>query len=92
MQYAFWALIGWCGTPWPRRWPWPPPPPPNGDPWLVKGLNVVGAVAGGWAFEQLWPMGPTATGIGVAASAVGAYVGSVLIGDVAGLIRGGKKA
>ncbi len=74
MLWALWALVGWCGTPWRRHWPWPPPPPPDGDPWLVKGGNVIGG-----------------TGVAVAATALGAYVGSVVLGDVVGLLRGAKK-
>lgn len=81
MLVAFWALVGWCGTPWPRRWPLPPPPPP--DPWLLKAVNIAGGVLGGWAFTQVWPaasMGP----IEVAASGIGALVGAVALGDLAG--------
>lgn len=88
MLIAFWALVGWCGTPWPRRWPWPPPPPP--DPWLTKAVNVVGGIAGGWAFTQVWAATGQMTGIDVAASAVGAYVGAVVLGDLAGMARMGK--
>jgi len=36
-------------------------------------------------------MGQAVTGIGVAATAVGAFVGAVLLGDVAGLLLGMKK-
>lgn len=85
MLIAFWALVGWCGTPWPRRWPLPPPPPP--DPWLTKAVNVVGGIAGGWAFTQVWAAGGQMTGIDVAASAVGAFVGAVLLGDVVALVQ-----
>jgi len=89
MLYAFWALVGWCGTPWRR---WPPPPPPDGDPWLIKVVNAVGGIAGGWVFDRLWPMGETVTGIAVAATAVGALLGSTVLGDVVGLVRGAKRA
>jgi len=54
-------------------------------------VNVLGGLGGGWAFERLWPMGQAVTGIGVAATAVGAFVGAVLLGDVAGLLLGMKK-
>jgi len=91
MLWALWALVGWCGTPWRRHWPWPPPPPPDGDPWLVKGGNVIGGILGGWGFEQIWPVGTPVTGVAVAATALGAYVGSVVLGDVVGLLRGAKK-
>jgi drug/metabolite transporter (DMT)-like permease len=44
MQFLFWAVAGWCGTPW-RKWP----PPPNPDPWwwVVKVAAVIGGVVGG---------------------------------------------
>ena len=92
MLWVFWALVGWCGTPWRRHWPWPPPPPPDGDPWLVKGGNIVGALAGGWTFDRLWPIVQPVTGVGVAATAVGAFVGAVVIGDIVGFLRHARKA
>ncbi len=90
MLIAFWALVGWCGTPWPRRWHWPPPPPPP-DPWLTKAINVVGGIAGGWAFTQAWAVTGQMSGIDVAASAVGALVGATILGDLAGLANVGKR-
>jgi uncharacterized membrane protein YeaQ/YmgE (transglycosylase-associated protein family) len=82
-----WALIGWCGTPFPRRWPWPPPPP-DGDPWLVKVIGIVGGLAGGWLFGQLF-----AADLGSAAGLVvtffGAWAGSIILNDAYGLVRGG---
>lgn len=86
---GLWVLVGWCGTPWPRRWPWPPPTPP--DPWLLKVVNVVGGVVGGWLFTQIWPAGEAMTGIAAAATALGALVGSVVLGDVYGLVMSRQK-
>jgi hypothetical protein len=83
---ALWILVGWCGTPWPRRWPWPLPPPP--DPWLIKIGNVVGGIIGGWAFNQIWPAGDVVTGIAAAATGLGAFVGAVILGDVFALATG----
>lgn len=85
---VLWALVGWCGTPWPRRWPWPPPPPP--DPWFTKIVNVVGGVVGGWLYYQIWAA-PEMTSIGAAATALGAIVGSIVFGDVYGLVRRQQK-
>ncbi len=85
--FIFWMLTGWCGNePW--RWPRPKPDP---DPWwIIKILGVIGGVAGGWLFYQVWPPGQEAgiTGIYVAATGIGAYVGSAFLSDVYGLIRG----
>jgi hypothetical protein len=49
----------------------------------LKAVNIAGGVLGGWAFTQVWPatsMGP----IEVAASGIGALVGAVVLGDLAG--------
>jgi len=92
MLWAFWALVGWCGTPWRWHWPWPPPPPPDGDPWLVKVANVLGGILGGWAFNRVWPMEHAVTGIAVAATAIGAYLGAVVLGDIVGALRPARRA
>jgi len=87
--FAFWMLTGWCGTPYPGWWKGPRPPQP--DPWwIIKILGVIGGVAGGWLFYQVWPPGQEVgiTGIYVAATGIGAYVGSAFLRDVYGLIRG----
>jgi len=57
---------------------------------LTKFVNVVGGIAGGWAFTQVWAVTGQMTGIDVAASAVGAYVGAVVLGDLAGMAKMGK--
>ena len=47
--YLMSALVGWCGTPWPRRWPrpkgWPPVPKPDPPPCLV--CNSFAGLIGG---------------------------------------------
>lgn len=92
MTWLLWALAGWCGTPWRRPW-WPPPPPPNGDPWYISKLaGVVGGLAGGWVYNATWPIGGNATGVDVAATAVGAVVGGILLGDVVAMVSAGRKA
>jgi len=88
--FGLWVLVGWCGTPWPRRWPWPPPPPP--DPWSTKVVNVVGGVIGGWTFNQIWSAGEAMTGIDAAATSLGAFVGSAILGDVYGMVKRQQKA
>jgi hypothetical protein len=79
----FWGLVGWCGTPWPRRWPFPPPPPP--DPWwfIIQIAGVIGGIIGGWAFNQAWAVGTDP--VSVVASGVGALIGSVLVTDIVSL-------
>ena len=92
MMWALWALVGWCGTPWPRKW-WPfPPPPPGPDPWYSKIAGVVGGLAGGWIYNLAWPMAANVTGVDVAATAVGAFVGGAVLGDLVALAGGARKA
>jgi hypothetical protein len=89
---VLWALVGWCGTPWPRPWPFPDPPP-TPDPWIAKVVGVVGGVVGGIAYSQIWPAGGVGTnGVVVAATAIGAFVGSVFLVNMYGLVRGRPKA
>ncbi|HYN84295.1 MAG TPA: hypothetical protein VER32_03515 [Pyrinomonadaceae bacterium] len=69
MEYLFWALAGWCGTPWRR---WPPPPPPDPWWWIVKIVAIVGGIVGGILAERFigeaerGPMRFVATVIGAA--------------------------
>jgi hypothetical protein len=93
METQLWvvsALVGWCGTPWPRPWPfpWPPPPDPDPNPWISKVIGVVGGLAGGWAVTTL-AGGVTTDGFVVAA--VGAWVGSKILSEVYGLATGGLR-
>jgi uncharacterized membrane protein YeaQ/YmgE (transglycosylase-associated protein family) len=74
---VLWALVGWCGTPWPRP-PIPGPLPPRG-PWISKLIGVVGGVVGGWIFNQVWTVEGAWTGIDAAATAIGAWVGAVFL-------------
>lgn len=83
MEFAMWALVGWCGTP-PRPWPWPWPP----DPWISKVIGLVGGVAGGWAYTQTFGAGGEIDALGVAAGSVGAWVGATVLSNVYGLIGG----
>jgi uncharacterized membrane protein YeaQ/YmgE (transglycosylase-associated protein family) len=80
--FVFWGAVGWCGTPWPRKWP--PPPPP--DPWwfIDRVVGIVGGIIGGWLFTQAWPVGEVEelVGLAAAASGVGAFVGSLILLDL----------
>jgi uncharacterized membrane protein YeaQ/YmgE (transglycosylase-associated protein family) len=95
--FVLWAIVGWCGTPWPRWWRWPPPPPPlpDPDPWpIYKVIGIVGGIAGGWVFTQVFEPNPSPWNIAInaAASAVGAVLGARLLLDLYGLAKGGAKA
>lgn len=89
---VLWGLAGWCGTP-PFPWPWPwPDPDPN--PWVIKIVGVVGGLVGGFALWQLFAGGVSTNGfeaINAAATAVGAYIGSVFFSDMYGLVTGRGK-
>ena len=87
MSYLFWALVGWCGTPWPRPWPWPPPGP-DPDPWILKAVGVLGGVLGGLAFNRSGIAGDSS----MIAGAIGAWVGANILVNVYGLVAGSKKA
>ena len=100
---GLWVLIGWCGTQWPRPIPWTwalearlVVPTPGGLPGeepilytlIAKAIGVVGGVAGGWLFMQAF--GGTEGGISpvyAAATAVGAWIGSVLATDIFALAK-----
>lgn len=79
---VFWGLVGICPPWWPfPRWKFPPPPPP--PDWWFRGIltiaGIVGGISGGWLYNQTWPISQTMTGVDVAATAVGAVVGSVIL-------------
>ena len=83
------ALVGWCGTPWPRPWPFPwPGPDPDPNPWISKVVGVAGGVVGGWLIGTI--AGAIITD-GFVAAAVGAWAGSIILSDVYGLVMGGLK-
>jgi hypothetical protein len=93
---ALWAIAGWCGTPYPRWW-WrvpSPPPPPDPEPWWRSRLiGVVAGIIGGWASTQVFGPHPEPwTVVTAAATAVGASLTSRLVGDVYGLVMGGRGA
>lgn len=82
ITFVYWALVGWCGTPWPRRWPVPPPPP---EPWWRSALlGVIGGIIGGWAFGSALGMD------GMVASSFGALAGGRILNDIAGGLMGNK--
>ena len=86
-----WAVIGWCGTPWPRPWPWPPPPPPGPDPWLSKVIGVIGGVAGGWVFGTMFGV-DLGSAAGLVVTFFGAGAGAVVLNDAYGLVARGMRS
>jgi hypothetical protein len=85
--FVWWALVGWCGTVPRPRFPLPPPPPPGPDPWY-RVAGVIGGLAGGWAFSQMFAAGDASMALLAATSGVGALVGSMLVSDLYGMARG----
>jgi len=77
MQFVYWALVGWCGTPWPRKWPLPPNPDP--EPWW-RGpfIGIVGGIIGGYAFGAALGMD------NMVVSSFGALAGGRVLNDLAG--------
>lgn len=88
--FAWWVIVGWCGTV--PRGPFPPPPPdPDPYPWR-KALGVVGGIVGGWAFSQVFPTGDTSMAVVAATTGLGALAGSMLFSDLYGMARGTQRA
>ena len=94
---VLWGIVGICPPypPWPR-----PKPDPDPDPWplpyAAKFVGIIGGIAGGLIFSQIWQ---TAAGgviidgydaLYAAASCVGAYAGSVLLGNIYEIFSGRK--
>lgn len=97
MDWLVIALIGWCGTGWPRRFPgggtggggfpddpWPP------DCWVCAG--VIGALS---ALVINWVVGAHFANAGFVGMAVISFaagsVGNSLIGGLVGLMRKGSR-
>ena len=79
---ALWALVGWCGTPWPRPWPRPDRDDRRLNPWISKLIGVVGGLVGGWVFYLVWPVEGSWTPIDAAATAVGAWIGAIVLSNL----------
>lgn len=80
ITYAVIALlVGWCGTPWPKRWPIPLPPPPDPWPCPVCGnvVSAVGGLVGGFLVTQVFP-----NEISLVSVSIGAFVLGRIAGDV----------
>lgn len=91
MLYAFWALAGWCGTPYPGWWKGPRPKPDPEPWWAIKLIAVLGGLLGGWAVERLFTT-PELTPALVTATTLGALVGGRFLGDIASMALGGARS
>jgi hypothetical protein len=91
MLYVMWVFAGWCGTPYPIRFPWPPGPPPPGpdDPWpIIKIISIIGGVIGGWMTQQV--IGGESASLVTLTTMAGAFFGGGFSGGLVGLIVGGR--
>ena len=93
MEYFLAFMVGWCGTYWPRRFPFPVGPGPwdPNDPW-PPGCEVCGPILGGLAAVVLEAVFGREVGTGLIEDSVlwffaGAF-GSSLVG---GLMAFGKR-
>lgn len=76
MEYAFLAMMGWCGTRWPGWWREPRPPQPDPWRWLVGITGALGGIAAGILFL------PIIGDAGFFATALTAFAGGVFVGSV----------
>lgn len=88
--FAWWIIVGWCGTILRLRIPIPIPNPPDPDPWYQV-LGAVGGVVGGYAFSQVFPAGDASMAVVAATTGFGALVGSALFGGIYGMVRGTQR-
>jgi hypothetical protein len=86
MEYLFWGLAGWCGTPWRR---WPPPPDPEPWWWVVKVIAVLGGIGGGILANNLLE-GTEAGALHWIATVVGAMIVGRVVSEIANEL-GGKR-
>lgn len=84
MEYAFAAMVGWCGTPWPGWWRGPHKPQP--DPWWWI-IHLVGAAAGIGALIVFKPILGDAGFVG---TTLASFFGGAFAGSVVGAIMPGK--
>jgi hypothetical protein len=91
LLFAWWAIVGWCGTVPRPPIPLPPPPDPDPDPWY-RVIGAVGGILGGWAFSQVFPAGDASLAVLAATTGIGALIGSALVADIYGMVRGSQRA
>ena len=104
--FVLWALVGICPEWWPRRWPRPRPfpepdpgpiprpgPGPDPPPYMGIVLGAVGGILGGYIFTYVFGDGTARASLDDAAyTSVGAFVGSVIINGVVGMVTNRRPA
>ena len=86
------GIVGWCGTYWPRRFPFPIGGGGGGDPW-PDGCEVCGDILGAIGGVVLWlVIGRAFEGSGVAEIAIVSFFGGAfLYSAVRGLMGLGNR-
>jgi hypothetical protein len=88
MEYAFAAMMGWCGTKWPGWRPGKPDPDP--EPWWSLVDGVIGAIGGIVAWVVFGPM--LGDG-GLLTTGLVTFMGGVFLSSLAsGVGLGAKRA
>ncbi len=87
MEYAFAAMMGWCGTKWPG-WRPGPKPDPDPEPWWSLVDGVIGAVGGIVAWVVF---GPMLDGGGLLTTGLVTFMGGVFLSSLAGGVGLGAK-
>lgn len=79
-------LAGWCGTPWPKRWPipWPPVPKPDPPPCWICG-NFASGIAG--VFTAFLVMNFIPEEVDLATISITSFIGGRLGGDLYNAIK-----
>lgn len=89
MEYAFAAMMGWCGTKWPG-WRPGPKPDPDPEPWWSLVDGVIGAIGGIVAWVVFGPM--LGDG-GLLTTGLVTFMGGVFLSSLAsGVGLGAKRA
>lgn len=82
MEFILAAIVGWCGTGWPRRFPGGSGPGGDPDPWPTncpKCLGVLGIIGGVGTVALL---GPTFASAGMLGTVTLAFFGGSFLADV----------
>jgi len=77
-------LVGWCAGHWSRILPLKPEPPcPKPGPWIRSLIAaVLGGLGGGYVILRVWPRVPHGTGTDALVTALGAWIGAIVVSDI----------